>query len=176
VFGRPWIELVGASKQRGQFAVLSVLGVAAVLAALGWWRLAYLRSESFPAPLLYFGLQSFDVPRTVWFLAGAVLFLAWSPELFAGSSRIPTRSVVMLSLLTALTLLHLWASWEYAVSYRGWLAVAGIAALSAVPLLVPWALYKSASRRPTFGSNLLFHATVFAWLTTLAFPSISELP
>jgi hypothetical protein len=176
VFGRHRTDTVGDSKDRVLFAALSVLAVAAALTALGWWRITYLWSESFPAPLLYLGLQAFGVPRGVWFLAGAVLLVVWSPQLLAGASRTPIRSVVMLSLLTALTPLHLWASWDYAVSYRGWLAVAGIAALSAVPLFPLWALWKSASSGPTFWKNLLFHATVLAWLTTLAFPSISELP
>jgi hypothetical protein len=137
---------------------------------------AFLWNSALPSPLFFLGLQVAGIPRGIWFMAGALLFLAWSPQLLAGSSRIPLRSVVALGVLTALTVLHLWASWEYAVSYRGWLAVSAIVALSAGPVIALWVLYRKSARHPTFWGNLFFHLGVFAWLITLAFPSIGELP
>ncbi len=63
-----------------------------------------------------------------------------------------------------------------AVSYRGWLAVSAIVTLSAGPLVALWVLYRTSARHPTFGGNLVFHLGVLAWLITISFPDIGELP
>src|SRR5258708_38982059 len=90
------------SHLKDRTAVLSVLGVAIFLAALGWLRVAFLGNGPVPAPLLFLALQVAGIPRAIWFMAGAILFLAWSPQLLSGSSRIPLRSVIGLGVLTAL--------------------------------------------------------------------------
>jgi len=156
-------------------AQLCVLGGAVLLAVASWFRVEHLWSGPVPAPLIYLALQSLGVPRSAWFLAGPLLLLSWSPQLLVASSRIPMRTVIGLGVLTIVAAFHLWAGWQYAVSHRGWLAVLGIATVSAGSLVPLWVLCLSALHHPTVCRSVSLHLAVVTWLVTLAFPSILEL-
>jgi hypothetical protein len=171
------IETRQASKP--ERAVLSVLASAALLTAVSWMRVTHLPvgyQGAFPPPLLYLLLQMMAVPRAAWVLVGALLLVVWSPQLFLGSPRIPHRSIIGLGILTALTVWHAWASWEYSISYRGWLATSAIVGASSVPLLALWSVYACQRRTQTFLGSLVFHVGVLMWITMVAFPDIIELP
>jgi hypothetical protein len=169
------ITTTAAGRRAPSTALPSFASAAVLLSIVGWFRVAHLWSNQWPAPLLYLALAMARVPKGAWFLSGPLLLLAWAPQLLRGSSTIPLRSRVALGILTALTLFHLWASWEYAVSYRGWFGVSAIALASAGPVAFLWFLLRVVVRRPSFWGNLLFHLGLVAWLIVLAFPDIGEL-
>jgi hypothetical protein len=66
--------------------------------------------------------------------------------------------------------------WGYGNEYQGHKYTEIICAINVGWIAVLWAVLLRASRLRSFGSNLLFHATLFAWLAWYAFPYLGELP
>lgn len=48
--------------------------------------------------------------------------------------------------------------------------------MNGVALLLLWSLRYSASTRPAYWKNFLFHWLLFAWLGSIAFPWLGEMP
>jgi hypothetical protein len=78
--------------------------------------------------------------------------------------------------LSLIAAYHVWASWDYSVFRRGWLATLEILTLVTVPLVLLWVFYRFARAEPTSWRNLLFHVSVLVWFVTLAYPDTLELP
>lgn len=157
-------------------AAVQVVVAALLLAAIVWLRASFMWQASLPEPLFFFVLYLARVPQFVWPFFAGVLFLAWAPELLNGSPRVPLRSRAGLAFLSLLSVLNIWAGWEYAASYRGWLAVCGIVAATVLPLAALCVLLSMSVRQPSFERSLLLHWGVLAWLITLGFPVLGELP
>jgi hypothetical protein len=113
-----------------------------------------------------------------WFaiLVPSVLFFAWNPGLFRGSMPVPKRSWVLLSLLTVLSVVYFVGSWRYGNRYQGRDYTVTICAVNVGWIVILWAMLYRSSRLRSFGANLLFHGTMFAWLAWYAFPYLGELP
>jgi hypothetical protein len=112
------------------------------------------------------------LPYWLAILVPAVLFLAWNPGLFRGNLQVPKRSWVLLITLTALSVAYFVGSWRYGNQYQGREYTVAICAVN----FVLWAILCRSSRLCSFRANLLFHATLFAWLAWYAFPYLGELP
>jgi len=106
----------------------------------------------------------------------SALFLLWNPGLFRGQSRLPKRSLVLLTVLTVLSILFFVASWNYGIKYQGPQFTYGTCVVNVGWLLVLWVVFVQAWRKPAFAKNLLAHWLFFAWLGWYAFPYLGELP
>ena len=109
-------------------------------------------------------------------LVPALLFFAWSPGLFRGQLRVPKRSWALLAVLTVLTAFYFARSWRDGTEYEGLQYTLAVFTLNVVCIIMLWAILYRSWRRASFGSNLLFHAALFAWLAWCAFPYLGELP
>jgi hypothetical protein len=152
------------------------LAAALLLGSLAWFELAHLWVGAFPPPLFLLAFEFMGVPHSLACLAAALLFLAWAPQLLWGSAFVPWHSRIGLGLLTAITLLNLFSNWSYAVGYRGWLSVLGIALVTTAPIVMLWWQLRRSLQAPSFQRSLALHAGMMAWLLTLAFPLLGELP
>jgi hypothetical protein len=106
----------------------------------------------------------------------ALLFFAWNPGLFRGTLQAPKRSSVLLTILTVLSAVYFPCSWEIWERVSGHKYTEIICSINVGWIVILWAVLLRALRLRSFGSNLLFHATLFAWLAWYAFPYLGELP
>lgn len=109
-------------------------------------------------------------------LVPTVLFFLWNPGLFRGQIVFPTRSIVLLAILTGFTGVFFVSSWQDGLHYRGPQFMYAVGALNAVWVLVLWGLLVASVRRVSFARNLLLNWILFAWLAWYAFPYTGELP
>ena len=109
-------------------------------------------------------------------LLPSLLFFAWSPSLLRGEIRIPQRSLALLAILTLLTIFDFVFEWKDGLHYQGSRFTYVTCAVNIGWLLLLWALFVRAWRKPSFHNNLLAHWLLFAWLGWYAFPYLGELP
>jgi glucan phosphoethanolaminetransferase (alkaline phosphatase superfamily) len=125
-------------------------------------------------------LNGADVPlRTLWLSAVAALpitlaFIAWSKEPILRGA-IPRRSIVLLAVVIAASLLFFVAGWSHGVQWQGFRHTAALAAINATFGLVPVAALLKHRSSLAPGSSLVFHGALFLWLTWFAFPWLGEL-
>ena len=105
-----------------------------------------------------------------------LLFWSWAPQLLAGESRVPRRSLVLLSLLTVLTPIYFVEGWQDGLRYVGPLNLIGVALLNVAVLLLLWVRLRRAMTQSSFQASLVFHGLLFGWLAWCAFPHLGELP
>lgn len=105
-----------------------------------------------------------------------VLFFVWNPELFRGDNQIPGRSFVLLIVATVMSV-----GW-FAIGWRDGLAVEGVKynyAVCGINVLwigVLWVMFaRNRNDESTFGTNLLLHWLLFAWLGWYGFPFFGEM-
>jgi hypothetical protein len=127
-------------------------------------------------PAFFLASPPSNLPPTLAILVPALLFFAWNPGLFRGTLQVPKRSWVLLTILTALSTVYFPFSWRYGNEYQGHKYTEIICAINVGCIAILWAVLLRASRLRSFGSNLLFHAALFAWLAWYAFPYLGELP
>ncbi len=98
-------------------------------------------------------------------------FWLWTVPLFSGATEFPRRSVVLLVVGGALSVL-----WFAAAAWQrlgvGW----PLPLLSVGLFLVAAALAGSCRLRPSFWKNALAHWLLFAWLGSYAFAWLGEVP
>ena len=110
-------------------------------------------------------------------LVPSVFFWLWNPHLFAGSSKIPTRTFALFFACVVLTIIWFVESWNFGLQYQGarftyvTCAFNGILAAAIGALLV---VFRKTS--PSFRKALAIHWLLFAWLAWCAFPYLGELP
>lgn len=104
------------------------------------------------------------------------IFVLWSFPLLRGQTRIPNRSKIAASLLTALSLYSLIGSWSYGVTYQGVFHTVVICIWNIICWFVLFFLNRSNSIYQSYWSNYVFHWVFFAWLAWVAFPWLGELP
>lgn len=109
-------------------------------------------------------------------LVPSSLFFAWRPNLLRGEIRIPQRSLALLAILTLLTIFDFVFEWKDGLHYQGSRFTYVTCAVNIGWLLLLWALFVRAWRKPSFHNNLLAHWLLFAWLGWYAFPYLGELP
>lgn len=109
-------------------------------------------------------------------LLPSLLFIAWAPRLFQGEAQLPTRSLVLLTLLTALTDLYFVLSWRLGLEFQGPVFTYGSCLENILALGLLWIVFIWAKRAPSFRRNLLAHWMLFVWLGWYAFPYLGELP
>jgi hypothetical protein len=105
-----------------------------------------------------------------------LLFFSWNPGLLRGQTKVPKRSLFLLTVLTVLTGVWFVGSWHDGLEYQGrqFIYFTCVANVAWVTLL--WAGFVGGSRKPSFNTNLLAHFLLFAWLGWYAFPYLGELP
>ena len=125
-----------------------------------------------------FVLASLPSPLPYWtaVVVPSLLFFVWSPGLFRCQTQIPRRSWVLLSVLTALTVVWFIVSWKFGLEYQGHQFTRVVCAVNALWLVLLWLVLYQRWRHPSFTGNLLFHWILFAWLAWYAFPYLGELP
>jgi hypothetical protein len=106
----------------------------------------------------------------------AVLFLAWSHQLFRASERIPARSIVLLAILAAADAWVFSVGWDYGIRFQGRDSVMVSVGLNAVCVVGLFLLAAYSRTRPSFRRNLLYHAVLFSWLAVIALPYLGEWP
>jgi hypothetical protein len=104
------------------------------------------------------------------------LFLVWNPALLQNRSQVPTRTVVLLGILTTLAIVDLAFEWKYGVEYRGLRYTIAISVVNLIWIVCLWWMTIYSRRIPSFRRNLLCHWLLFAWLAWYAFPYLGELP
>ena len=109
-------------------------------------------------------------------LLPALLFIAWNPALFRGEAQLPTRSLVLLTILTALTDLYFVESWRLGLEFQGPVFTYGTCVENVIALGLLWIIFIWARRQPSFRRNLLAHWLLFVWLGWYAFPYLGEMP
>ena len=127
-------------------------------------------------PALFLASPPSHLPYWLVVLVPALLFFAWNPGLFRGEYQMPRRSWVLLTILSALSVVYFMGSWRYGNQYQGREYTVAICAVNVVWLIILWAILYRSSRLPSFTANLLFHAVLFSWLAWYAFPYLGELP
>jgi hypothetical protein len=102
-------------------------------------------------------------------------YFAWS-ALPVAASRIPARSVVLLTLVAMLSLVFFLGSWSYGVTYQGLFHTIAVATINGAFVLVAVLVVVLHRRSPTYTLSLVFHWALFLWLAWFAFPWLGELP
>jgi hypothetical protein len=134
-------------------------------------------------PVLGFWVAVGEDPNLRWvveyaipMLAGPLFLLAWHPRLAVGADYVPRRSLVGLLLLSVLAAAHFANGWSYGMRYQGSSYVIALLCLNLAVLTASWAALCHARRRRTFSAALTTHALVVAWLVSIAFPWLGDLP
>lgn len=154
-------------------------GLALLLPAYCGLMLSHVPTLLCPFPLITvmpaFLLSS---ARVVWpaALVPSLLFFSWNPALPRGQAKVPARSLALLTILTALSVLWFMGNWKFGLEYQGPQFTRGVCAANVGWLFVLWVAIVFAYRRPSFFNNLLAHWLLFVWLSWYAFPYLGELP
>ena len=161
----------------------NVLLGAAALALLSWFGLGASGlgiPATYPFPLLIPAFVAVDA-FGIWGLSLVVaiipvIFIAWSIHLFKGATKIPLRSFIFLAVIISLNILYFIYSWSYGVKWQGLTYTVIIAIINvAIASFLLWYGLKSREQQ-TYFKNYLFHLSMFAWLSYIAFPTLGELP
>jgi hypothetical protein len=104
----------------------------------------------------------------------ALLFWAWSVQLFRGEPNLPLRSALLFWALVALSAVYFVAMWEFGLQSQGNVHVVSVAAFNVAALVALWWLLTNARSKPLFRRSLGFHLALFAWLAWFAFPFLGE--
>lgn len=117
-----------------------------------------------------------DLSRVASALIIPLLFLLWGFPLFRGEAVIPSRSRWAAVILVVLSCAYLGWSAQYGVEFQGSVHTFGVIGVNLLIGAALVALYVFNRRHATFAKNLLFHAVLFCWLGTYAFPFLGEGP
>ena len=117
-----------------------------------------------------------DVAKLQASLVIPLLFVAWNLPLIRGATAIPSRSKWAALALALLSGAYFALVAKYGVIFQGSAHTYGVIAINASICATLSVLHVLNRRRATFASNLLFHAVLFSWLGTYAFPFLGEGP
>jgi hypothetical protein len=110
-------------------------------------------------------------------LVPTILFFLWSPGLLLNQrSQVPTRTIVLLGLLNALTIVDFVFEWHLGLQYQGTRHTIIVCIINLIWLALLWGAVTLCWQQPSFRGNLLLHWVLFAWLAWYAFPYLGELP
>lgn len=152
-------------------------GLSLLVPVLFWWHFAQEAPSAFyPFPALMF------IPALFGLRQGAVavpvaFFFVWNVGLFDGSTAVPKRSSVLLSVATVLSALWFVVGWKDGLAMQGAKYNYSVFAVNIVWIAALWILLAHCRKKePSFKWSLLFHLMLFGWLAWYAFPFFGELP
>jgi hypothetical protein len=106
-----------------------------------------------------------------------LFFLLWNPGLFRGEGKIPRRSLGLLIVAVALTVIWFVAGWKDGLHYQGAKYIYAVCIVNIAWVILLGAMFarywKSES---SFRVSLVLQWLVFVWLAWYAFPYLGELP
>lgn len=105
-----------------------------------------------------------------------ILFLLWSLGSLAGHQPLPARSVILLVVFAAGSLMWFATLWSEGVKYHERALIYLWAALSAAFAVGLLAWSRRLRRRPTWLGTIAFHWVLFAWPTWCGFPWLGVVP
>jgi hypothetical protein len=105
-----------------------------------------------------------------------LFFFSWNPSLFRGQTKLPWRSLILLAVMTAVSVVWFTGGWKNGIEYQGARYTYAVCVANILWLVLLSTLLVRAWRKPSFVRNLLFHWILFAWVAWYAFPYLGELP
>jgi len=111
----------------------------------------------------------------VVFSWATIAFWVWNPGAFNGEPDVPKRSIVLYSILAALSILHNVVGISYGLKYQGKAYTIIVTSVNFALVLILASLLIHSRRAPSFAKSLFFHWLLFAWLLSYAFPYLGEL-
>ena len=129
-----------------------------------------------PLPLPLVLPMLLGLPALAALLIFVVLFLVWRPSLLSGDPDVPVRTLILYTVMGALSAVWYILGWKYGIEYEGhsFTLICALAS-AACFLIVGFSLWR-ARVEPTFYKALIFQTLLFAWLGSYAFPYLGELP
>jgi hypothetical protein len=107
----------------------------------------------------------------------SMLFFLWHARLFQGIDRVPKRTYVLWTVVTILSIAWFAIIWREALRFHSFQHLLSVGGINLTWAASVGALLARNWRGPSsFGSNLLLHWALFAWLAWYAFPVLGELP
>jgi len=154
-------------------SVVITLTLGVALGAVPYLSIPYRTTHLLPSAtaFLVFAYAPFTWLGVFW--PPALVFWAWSPQLFRGRGDLPERSYYGMFALTGMSLLWFGFGWRSGAHFLGPEVIRLVALGNAVALGGLWWLWRLASRTCLFRHSLLFHGAVNAWLFFLAFPLLN---
>jgi hypothetical protein len=123
-----------------------------------------------PAAFPLTALVLSGIPQWLASVLWGGLFLAWHPALLRGVAQIPARTVALWLVVAILSAAYFAAGWHAGVRYEGALFTWTTLILNIFLSILCTALLWRARTRPSLGRSLSLHASLFAWISTYAFP------
>src|SRR5262249_13169109 len=128
-----------------------------------------------PFPYTLAILAWFIHPALAPWIAAAV-FWVWRIQLFDGIARIPTRTILLFFLVSALSASSFYAGWSYGIRFQGQAFTMTTSVLSGCLGITSGLLLCGALLRPSFGRSVLAHCALFTWTFSYAFTYLGEFP
>ena len=119
-------------------------------------------------PLTALALSGIPQWLVVAFWGG--VFLAWNPGSLRGTATIPSRTVALWLVMALLSSAYFVAGWRAGLRYEGPLFVWITLVLNILLFGLCSAWLWRARSRPSFERSVILHASLFAWISTYAFP------
>ncbi len=142
--------------------------------------IAFLRgTEDGPSLAFPFPVLIFISALSLHWAAAAVptaLFFVWNPGLFRGDPRIPGRSYGLLAIAAVLSAIWFAIGWSSGLAVQGATYNYGVCGFNVLWIGIMWVMFaRSRKSELSFGTNLLLHWLLFAWLGWYAFPFFGEI-
>jgi lysylphosphatidylglycerol synthetase-like protein (DUF2156 family) len=106
---------------------------------------------------------------------GPIIFSVWCFPLLGGQRKVPLKSKILALIILGLSVLLFVKGWHYGVMYQGIFHTAVMCSYNVVFSVALFILERRNHAKPTFKTNMIFHALLFTWLTWAAFPWLGEL-
>ena len=119
-------------------------------------------------------------PGPLWFVCalvcalGTISFWLWNPRFLGDCQKIPLRSTILLSVISAFSVFYLFTENMTGIQYQGKAYTVSVTLINFALMGLLWALRHWSLETPSFAKNLLFHWLLFAWLFSCAFPGFGE--
>ena len=106
-----------------------------------------------------------------------LLFFLWRPGFFRGAPQVPRRSYILLAIVTVLSIIYFISGWRLGLKYQGTGYTHAVLIVNvAWAAVLVFAFFRTWKEGASFGTSLLVHWMLFAWLAWYAFPYLGELP
>lgn len=161
--------------QNNTFKIITVISGCS-LALVTWQSVnANVPEPWAPFSMLHILLGLTTGSSLVVFSWATIAFWVWNPGAFNGEPDVPKRSIVLYSILAALSILHNVVGISYGLKYQGKAYTVIVTSVNFALILILASLLIHSRRAPSFAKSLFFHWLLFAWLLSYAFPYPGEL-
>jgi hypothetical protein len=134
-----------------------------------WYSLPEPRSKA-----LYYLLAA--VATLIYPISVAIAFWVCCRPLRATTALYPSRTVWLVALGIALSVVYFVYGWRYGKEYQGLDTLGAYILASTALLLTATVVWYMGKRRNSWSASLVAHAGFFIWLTIFAFPWLGEMP